>query len=221
MPKSKYKNVFWSQAANKWEVKIHINRKSRYFGLSKTEEEANTKAVKLRILHGVDYKFKGVNQSYLQEHFEYDATTGALSRIKRSAGKQELGCVGSNNSQGYLTYRIHSKAYLVHRLIFLREKGYWPQLIDHKNHNRSDNRLENLREVTLLENAQNASLRKDNKSGCAGVYLRKSGQWRSYIRVDNKQINLGQFEHIEDAIIARKKAEKAYKFHANHGKKAV
>ena len=50
--------------------------------------------------------------------------------------------------------------------------GKIPQglLVDHKNRDRTDNRIKNLRLITKAENARNAKKYKSNKSGITGVY---------------------------------------------------
>ena len=50
-----------------------------------------------------------------------------------------------------------------------------------------------------------------NTSGVRGVYLEKrSGKWRARLRFKGKIINLGTFEQFEEAVSARKQAEKLY-----------
>lgn len=82
---------------------------------------------------------------------------------------------------------------------------------DHVDRNPLNNRKYNLRPATVMENAQNRSLRTDNTSGIVGVYFNQNAnKWQSYIMVDKKQIYLGLHDDKEDAIIARLKAEKEY-----------
>lgn len=82
--------------------------------------------------------------------------------------------------------------------------------VDHKNLIRYDCRKCNLRKATDSENSWN----KDysyirTESGVTGV--RKNGnKWVAYISVKNKNINLGTFTKIEDAINSRKLAEEKY-----------
>lgn len=82
---------------------------------------------------------------------------------------------------------------------------------DHINHNMLDNRRVNLRTVTNQKNAFNAKLSKANTSGIKGVsWSIERKKWCSYIHINNKAIPLGRFINIEDAILARKKAELKY-----------
>lgn len=50
----------------------------------------------------------------------------------------------------------------------------------------------------------------NNSTGCIGVSQVKSGNYRAYIKKCGKQISLGTFSTLEEAIEARKKAEKKY-----------
>ena len=85
------------------------------------------------------------------------------------------------------------------------------KVIDHINHNTLDNRKQNLRIVTRVQNQMNMSKRKDNTSGFTGVHFNKrSDKWMATIQVNYKSINLGTFKNKEDAIEARKKAEEKY-----------
>jgi len=84
-------------------------------------------------------------------------------------------------------------------------------VVDHINHDTSDNRKENLRICTSAQNAKNKSTPKNNTSGITGVrWVEKRGKWHSYIRVNYKRINLGYYTDFEDAVAARKQAEDLY-----------
>jgi hypothetical protein len=76
---------------------------------------------------------------------------------------------------------------------------------DHINRDKLDNRKVNLRSVSRSQNMLNLSPTKANRSGAVGVCKhKKSGKWRSYITINNKQKSLGYFELLDDAIKARK-----------------
>ena len=91
--------------------------------------------------------------------------------------------------------------------------------IDHINHNRSDNRISNLRKASYEVNSKNRSKQWNNSSGTTGVYFDKQlNSWRSQIYVNKKCIKLGCFKELSDAIFARATADGIYNFHQNHGK---
>jgi len=107
-----------------------------------------------------------------------------------------------------------------HRVAWALYYDEWPNgTIDHINGDKLDNRIENLRCVSSIENARNAALGANNTSGVVGVHLHKdTGKWTAQIRANDKTIALGLFKKKGDAIIARKAAEKVLGYHENHGR---
>lgn len=74
-----------------------------------------------------------------------------------------------------------------------------------------DNRKSNLRICSNSENNMNTQVRKNNKLKTTGVYLNKtSGNWYAQITKNNKCYHLGTFKSFEEAVKARKKAEKDF-----------
>ncbi|AFM54889.1 HNH endonuclease [Marinomonas phage P12026] len=130
-----------------------------------------------------------------------------------------------DKASGYRTITITIKGlsyrFREHRLAWAFYYGELPKMdIDHIDHNKTNNKRENLRLVTPLENNRNVKLRVDNKSGVCGVSFSKlRNKWVAQIRVFGKNKNLGWFSNIEEAKIARARAEKEYNFHENHGLK--
>jgi hypothetical protein len=83
--------------------------------------------------------------------------------------------------------------------------------VDHINHDTLNNTRNNLNEVTNAENQQNRLISTDNKSGHIGVtWHKQTGKWRAQIRKDGRDIHLGLFNDINDAIEARKEGEMRY-----------
>ena len=84
-------------------------------------------------------------------------------------------------------------------------------LVDHIYHNRNDNRKSQLRLVNNQQNQCNTVVAKDNTSGHKGVYWhKKHNKWEALITYNNKQIYLGLYDDIEDAIRVRQQAEIKY-----------
>lgn len=148
-----------------------------------------------------------------KSHFNKEADHGTWNT--RYAGK-EAGCV----SHGYIQIVINTKQYLAHRLAWMYVHGIFPKKgTDHINGIKSDNRIDNLRDVSQKENCRNRSIQSTNTSGITGVGWHKhSKKWRAYIEVDGEHISLGNYSDIEDAKTARKSAEIKYGFHENHGR---
>ena len=138
----------------------------------------------------------------------------------RHAGRQAM---TAKNSRGYFHGPILGRWYRAHQVVFALSNGRWPDdWLDHINHDRGDNRPKNLREVGSAGNARNISIRSDNTSGHLGVNFKKSdNRWVARICCGGKRIYLGAFDTIEEAIDARKAAEKLHNYHENHGSRAA
>lgn len=118
---------------------------------------------------------------------------------------------------GYLVAHIKEdgkqKEIRLHRLVMNAKEN---EIIDHKVHpprkeHKYDNRKENLRRVTDKENAMNAHLNINNKSGVTGVRWHKGKRkWEVGIGVNNKWKYLGSYVNFEDAVEVRKRAEEKY-----------
>jgi len=148
-------------------------------------------------------------------HFR--AMTNCKKWNTKNAGEKAGFCC---STWGYILISVLKKKYRAHHLVFLYQNGNLPKgQVDHINHDRSDNRWVNLREVTHRENSLNQTCRATNKSGFTGVsFNKKREKWYSSIMVSGKTINLGQFTSKDDAILARQNANKEYGFHNNHGR---
>ncbi|QJT70573.1 UNVERIFIED_ASMBLY: HNH endonuclease [Shigella phage 2019SD1] len=97
-------------------------------------------------------------------------------RWRNRRGKAKHGSVaGCVDKNGYVRIRYNGVLLLAHRIIWEMHNGKIPEgmEIDHIWHNRWDNRIENLRLASRLENSKNVSLLKRNKSGRVGVCWRK------------------------------------------------
>lgn len=178
-------------------------------------------------------QYSALNQSILQELFEYDPLTGRCtwnyrnsSHIPNTRSRASWNAKNAGKEVGYISrqsgYRqtaIFGKQQQLHRLIWLYVYGEEPDNIDHINSIRDDNRLLNLRSVSFTDNNRNARKRTDNKTGVTGVQLVKSGKWLVRIRVDGKLIIGGTFSDFQEAVTNRLSLENTYGFHRKHGKK--
>ncbi|EHT0126459.1 HNH endonuclease [Salmonella enterica] len=151
----------------------------------------------------------------------FDYKEGILIKKVKLSKRCKIGDqVGWLNSSGYLQFSMRKKVYLVHRVIWEIHNGKIPDgmEVDHIDHNKLNNNIENLRLVSKKENHKNMPLQKNNKSGFCGVcFIERCNKYRSSIKVDGKTKYLGYFIDINDAIKARIDANKIFGFHNNHG----
>lgn len=116
---------------------------------------------------------------------------------KKFAGKE----TGYLRHNGYKVINLMGKEYSSSRLAWLYVHGVMPKKeIDHINGDRSDNRIENLREASRSENAINRGVQSNNTSGAKGVWKRKGmNSWVAEIGVRGKRVKLGSFRTREAA----------------------
>jgi hypothetical protein len=134
----------------------------------------------------------------------------------RFAGKK----ASTKHHSGRNVITINYKKYLASRIAYAVYFNRMPLgLIDHINGNCSDDRIENLREVTKSGNGKNCKMWASNTTGCTGV-VKRGKKWGAVIYSNGKSIWLGTFDCKEKAFAARNNAEKDYGFHENHGRAA-
>ena len=161
-----------------------------------------------------------ITLSDLTNILKYDPDSGIFT-WRTTHHRVKFGQIAGSKQQARncIQICISGKMYKAHRLAFVFMTGSFPHdVVDHINGNGFDNRWDNLRDVSQATNSKNCRPSKNNTSGVMGVCFDKSrDKWLASIKVNRKNITLGRFETIEGAALARKKAEKKYGFHQNHG----
>lgn len=148
----------------------------------------------------------------LHRRFRYDPVSGKLYwRISPPGSHVMVGDEAGCWDNGYRRVRIARQQFLVHRVIWAMAYGWWPDEVDHQDLDRSNNRLDNLREATRTQNAQNMPRPSSNTSGYKGVHWRADRHhWRVLIRCDGKSVYLGSFATAEDGHAAYRAAAKRF-----------
>jgi len=161
-----------------------------------------------------------ISQNRLKKTLKYDPESGLFTWLTSTSNRVKVGqSAGTKHSMGYRSIKVDGRIYLAHRLAWFYVYGAWPKEIDHIDHNKTNNKIKNLRDTCHTDNMRNQKLRSTNNSGVMGVTWDKDrGKWQCRIRFNNKTIHIGRFYNIQDAIDARCKAEKEYFYHTNHGK---
>ena len=125
------------------------------------------------------------------------------------AGKLVLTKNGFVIDNCYNGVTLSGKRYKNNRAAFLYMKGYLPEgVVVHIDQVKTNDRWDNLREVSYSCNSKNAKLSKKNKTGVKGVfYSEKEKKFVVNISGNGKNIRLGSFKALLEAAEARHKAE--------------
>lgn len=124
----------------------------------------------------------------------------------RYANKEAFTAV---NAQGYKAGKIFDTNCKAHRIAWKMTHGVEPpELIDHINGDRIDNRISNLRPATYSENRINTRGAR-GASGFKGViWSAQRDKWIAEIKANGVRKYLGSFENPEEASAAYKTAAK-------------
>lgn len=106
---------------------------------------------------------------------------------------------GYKTKRGYREINLFGKKISEHRLAFIAKNLPAPDMVDHINGEKTDNRWENLRPCNKQGNSSNSKTR--SKSGYKGVQARKTS-FLAFITVGGKIKYLGSFKTKEDAAKA-------------------
>lgn len=157
-----------------------------------------------------------------QDVLSYDPDSGEFRWKKtlsvRAVAGKVAGCLCKHS--GYRSISVDRKIYMAHRLAWAFVYGEWPTLqIDHINRERSDNRIQNLRQATQRQNSANSGRRRNNRSGFKGVsWAAHVGKWAAQCRrPDNGPRHIGFFETPELAHQAYVAVATAYYGEFAHG----
>lgn len=110
-------------------------------------------------------------EKLIRECLTYNPETGELTWIKAPYNNKKFLVgrrAGYKNKRGYWKVKIGGKVLFQHRVLWFLTYNYWPEMIDHRFGDNSDNRLSNLRETNQFGNAQNKAAAKNKRF--KGVY---------------------------------------------------
>lgn len=126
----------------------------------------------------------------LHRLFCYNPHTGELVRKTARTNRVKVGePVGNLHKDGYLKTGIGSITYLVHRIVWKMFYGTEPpEQIDHRDRDRTNNKISNLRDGSGNRNSQNRF------ESPLGITQRPNGRWESAIKKDQRRISLGVFD---------------------------
>lgn len=146
---------------------------------------------------------EAISHQELLRLVSYDPDTGIIARKVRTSNRVQIDdVVGSLSGNGYLMGRIGGHYAYMHQWAWFYVYGVWPEHdIDHRDLDKTNNKIGNLRKATESQNSGNIRPHKDNRSGFKGVYAKRS-KWCAQIMCQGKRITIGIFETKEDAAAA-------------------
>lgn len=134
-----------------------------------------------------------------------DATKHHRALIGRLAGYARLG----RHGKYYWVIKLNGIQYLRSQIVFAMKTGSWPaSLIDHKNGDSLDDRGENLRPATVLQNAWNHKTRAKASPLPIGVRLTRSGRFQARLQCNKVATVVGVFDCPAAASHAYQQARK-------------
>ena len=144
----------------------------------------------------------------------YDRAQSAFRFNNAYAGKRaDSICPVSGYARIKFTLNKESVTIRAHRLVWAFAHEVWPpEMLDHINRKRADNRLGNLRPADHRLNGKNRNASKNSPTGVSGVHFCSSRKkWVARI-VDNdgQRRHLGYFDTANSAQEVRENAELAY-----------
>lgn len=129
---------------------------------------------------------------WFRANYTYDPDTGEIisHHTKRPINPE-------TSESGYLRFWIRGRNYKVHRLAWLHKTGVWPNgVIDHKDEDKTNNRWDNLQELTDEEN----NMRKRAK--IYKPFKTESGRWSAHTVIGGKDLSLGTYDTQDEAVAA-------------------
>lgn len=144
----------------------------------------------------------------IKDVLSYDRDTGDFTWVIDRGRYKKGTLAGYKTKCGYLRVQVFKVNILLHRLAWAYINGCWPENeIDHINLNKSDNRIENLRQSTRGENERNKTKYVTNKSGYKGVsWKKRANKWVAQIQIDYKKIHIGYFDDPKTACVEDRKS---------------
>ncbi len=140
-----------------------------------------------------------LDQVRLKLLLHYDPVTGVFTwrTVSSKMSRAKVGAVaGYRRGSGYWVVRVDQVCYHAHNLAWLYVHGVFPNgILDHKDRNKINNSIDNLRIATHSQNMANIP-----HSGIS--YHKTSGLWLVRVQKDHKRHQVGYFKTESEACAA-------------------
>lgn len=129
----------------------------------------------------------------------YDPNTGIVVWIAKSSSlsRVQIGdSFGGIDDKGYISGKIDGTKWYAHQLAFILVLGYLPELVDHRDRTKTNNRWDNIRPANHEINNRNTAAR--NELGVKHVYRSRS-RFAAIVTHEGRALRLGTFDTIYEA----------------------
>lgn len=133
--------------------------------------------------------FYSISQKEMLDLVEYDPITGSMPKAFY-IGKEH----------DYLYINVNKYRVPAHRLAWFLSHGEWPEQVDHKNGNTSDNSATNLRGCTGQENMCNLQLHRDGRL-VGATFDTSKGVWRAQKTINGRNKHIGTYATEREASL--------------------
>lgn len=153
----------------------------------------------------------------MKERTEYNPETG-LFLWKINKGDvllyKEAGCLLNS---GYVQIMINGQRYMAHKLAFLYMTGMWPEVVDHIDGWKRNNRWMNLRACTHQQNQLNRRVNSNSRTRVKNVEVDpRNGKFRVVVNVNGSRKFIGSYDSLEMAELVAIEARN--KFHGEYAR---
>ena len=168
---------------------------------------------------------RSLDFKYWDARLYQDKNGDLRNKIRRGSGKnQQKDAIATTTkgSRGYLVVQDYIDGKLIniyaHRLAWLlhykEDPGNWT--INHKNHLRSDNRIDNLELAAMKDQNEDHAMHSNNTTGVTGVFFYESNKNPYYVQIARK--SYGCYSTLLEARLAAQYVYAGLGFSPNHGR---
>lgn len=144
-------------------------------------------------------------------------SVGTTRKRSKAYLDKPAGCL---SKRGYIQVKKGRDKFMAHRILWALHFGKWPSAgIDHINGDKTDNRIENLRDTTQFDNSKNAAKYPRLEPWIATGVTRHNNGWRAGAQVNKQKIHIGVYNCHTAAMLARKLFDIGKGFTDRHGMK--
>lgn len=148
---------------------------------------------------------KGERAKRLLSVLRYEPETGHFYWTEKVNKHLAIGTrAGTTDKKGYRQIGYKKELFQEGRLAWLAVHGDWPDdQIDHRDCDKANNKISNLRRATPSQNSANTRPRPGLRSGLKGAYYHNQcGKYCARIKTGGRMYHLGIFKTAEEAHAA-------------------